>query len=92
MAKFVGRIKFPCTIQQGRGLEGAITNVTKIGYVDGEGGKLVYRGYSIEDLCAHCSFEEVAHLLILGSLPTRSELDAFEGPRSRLIRCQTVNI
>ncbi len=78
MAKFVGRIKFPCTIQQGRGLEGAITNVTKIGYVDGEGGKLVYRGYSIEDLCAHCSFEEVAHLLILGSLPTRSELDAFE--------------
>ncbi len=78
MPKFLGRIEFPCTIELGRGLEGAITNVTKIGYVDGEAGRLIYRGYSIEDLCDHCTFEEVAYLLIFGKLPTRTELDHFQ--------------
>jgi len=78
MAKFVGRIEFPCTVELGRGLEGAITNVTQIGYVDGEAGKLVFSGYSIEDLYEHSSYEEVAYLLLFGKLPTRSELSAFE--------------
>jgi 2-methylcitrate synthase len=78
MAKFLGRIEFPCTIELGRGLEGAITNITKIGYVNGEEGKLIYRGYSIEDLCRHTNFEEVAYLLIFGKLPNRGELQDFE--------------
>lgn len=78
MPKFLGRIEFPCTIELGRGLEGAITNVTQIGYVDGEAGKLNYRGYSIEDLCANCTYEEVAYLLVYGKLPTSSELAAFQ--------------
>jgi len=77
MPKFTGRVEFPCTIELGRGLEGAITNVTQIGYVDGEAGKLNYRGYQIEDLCAHCNFEETAYLLIHGKLPTQGELSAF---------------
>jgi len=38
MPKFLGRVEFPCTIELGRGLEGAITNVSKVGYVDGEAG------------------------------------------------------
>ncbi|MCG8406659.1 MAG: citrate/2-methylcitrate synthase [Phycisphaerales bacterium] len=78
MAKFFGRIEFPCTIELGRGLEGAITNVTQIGYVDGQAGALIYRGYSIEDLCEHSNFEEVAYLLMFGKLPTASERADFE--------------
>ncbi len=78
MAKFLGRIEFPCTIELGRGLEGAITNVTRIGYVDGQAGALIYRGYPIQNLCDHCTFEEVAYLLIFGKLPTAAELQAFE--------------
>jgi citrate synthase len=77
MANFLGRIEFPCTIELGRGLEGAITNITRIGYVDGQGGRLIYRGFPIEELCTHGTYEEVAHLLIFGKLPTRAELDAF---------------
>lgn len=77
MAKFMGRVEFPCTIELGKGLEGAITNITKIGYVDGQEGHLVYRGYSIEDLCANCNYEEVAYLLIHGNLPSASQLSEF---------------
>ncbi len=78
MANYVGRIEFPVKIDLGRGLEGAITNVTKVGFVDGEKGRLIYRGYSIEDLCKHSNYEEVAFLLIHGRLPTRKELEAFD--------------
>ena len=78
MAKFLGKVEFPCTIELGRGLEGAITNITKIGYVDGQAGALIYRGYSIEDLCDHCTFEEVAYLLMFGDLPTSAQMEAFE--------------
>jgi len=77
MANFLGRIEFPCTIELGRGLEGAITNITKIGYVDGAGGRLIYRGYPIEELCSHGRFAEVAYLLYFGKLPTQAELNAF---------------
>src|SRR5207244_1839639 len=78
MANFLGRIEFPCTIELGRGLEGAITNVTKVGFVDGQGGRLIDRGYLIEELCENCSYEEVAYLLIFGKLPNTSELRLFE--------------
>lgn len=79
MAKFLGKIDFPCTIELGRGLEGAITNLTKIGYVDGQAGALIYRGYSIEELCEHSTYEEVAYLLIFGELPSASQLADFVG-------------
>ena len=64
-----------CTI--GPGLEGAIACDSKIGYVDGSKGWLVYRGYDIFDLCAYSSYEEVSYLLLHGSLPTPDQLEAF---------------
>jgi citrate synthase len=49
-----------------------------ITYIDGDQGILRYRGYPIEQLAAQSTFVEVAYLLIYGSLPTSSELSAFE--------------
>jgi citrate synthase len=46
-------------------------------FIDGEAGVLEYRGYTIEDLCEHATYLEVAYLLIHGKLPTRSELDEW---------------
>jgi len=60
-----------------RGLEGVLVAESDLSYVDGEAGKLVYRGYDIEDLARGASYEEVLYLLWHGSLPTREELDAF---------------
>ena len=41
-------------------------------------GTLLYRGYSIDELVAKSTFTEVSFLLLYGSLPTKSELNAFE--------------
>jgi citrate synthase len=46
-----------------------------ITYIDGGAGILQHRGYSIEQLCEHSSYLEVAYLLINGSLPTRAQLE-----------------
>ena len=59
------------------GLEGIIAARTEISMVDGANGRLVYRGYVIADLAEEMSFEEVAHLLWYGRLPSRAELDAL---------------
>jgi citrate synthase len=59
------------------GLEGVVAAQTAISMVDGANGRLVYRGYVIADLAEEMSFEEVAHLLWHGRLPTRAELDAL---------------
>jgi len=48
-----------------------------ITYLDGEKGILRYRGYPIEQLAEHCTFLEVAYLLLYGELPTLSELDCW---------------
>ncbi|HEY5287415.1 MAG TPA: citrate synthase [Solirubrobacteraceae bacterium] len=48
-----------------------------ITYIDGEAGILQHRGYSIEQLCEHSTYLEVAYLLINGSLPTQKQLDAW---------------
>ena len=50
---------------------------SKITFLDGEKGILNYRGYRIEDLAEHCSFIEVAYLLLHGYLPTVGELNYF---------------
>jgi citrate synthase len=62
----------------GTGLKGVILDDTRIALIDGEEGKLVYRGYNIHDLAQHASFEEASYLLLYGTLPTRAQLDAFE--------------
>jgi citrate synthase len=57
------------------GLEGVVVAESDISYVDGEAGKLVYRGYAIEDLAEHSTFEEATALLLDGELPPRSPLE-----------------
>lgn len=56
---------------------------SSITYIDGDAGILRYRGYPIDQLAAGSTFLEVAYLLINGSLPSRSDLDAFEGRVAR---------
>ena len=47
-------------------------------YLDGSIGKLQYRGYPIEELAEHSTFEEVAYLLLYAALPTQSQLNDFD--------------
>ena len=51
---------------------------SKITYIDGDVGELLYRGYPIEELAAHSDFMEVAYLLTKGELPTATEKKQFE--------------
>ena len=71
--------KWPINCTVGPGLEGAIACESKIGYVNGAKGWLVYRGYNIFDLCAYSTFEEVSYLLIHGKMPNSDELNEFKG-------------
>lgn len=59
------------------GLRGVTVADTKISYIDGERGILIYRGYRIEELAEYSSFLETACLLLNGSLPHRDELEVF---------------
>ncbi len=58
-----------------RGLEGVVAAETQLCDLDGANGRLAYRGYDIADLARRASFEEVAHLLWYGDLPTAAQLD-----------------
>ncbi|MBI2321233.1 MAG: citrate (Si)-synthase [Chloroflexi bacterium] len=60
------------------GLKGVYFASTTSSFIDGEVGKLLYRGYAIHDLAEHSTFEETAYLLLYGALPTRAELSAFD--------------
>ena len=51
---------------------------TKISYIDGQKGKLIYRGYDILDLTKNSNFEETCFLLLHDKLPTKNEFDDFE--------------
>lgn len=61
-----------------RGLMGVYFDRSEVSDIDGAGGKLYYRGYSIDDLATHATFEEVCYLLIMGELPTEAELAEFD--------------
>jgi citrate synthase len=56
------------------GLEGVVAAKSEICFIDGNAGKLIYRGYDIADLVENATFEEVAFLLWDGKLPNKSEL------------------
>ncbi len=71
------KIEWPVKVEINRGLQGAITNETKVGFVDGQKGWLVYRGHNIFDLAEHSTFEETTWLLLKGKLPTKAELGGF---------------
>ena len=60
-----------------KGLEGVVVAESALSEIDGDAGRLIYRGYDIDDLAAGASYEEVLYLLWNGSLPTRGELDEF---------------
>ncbi|MFB6090483.1 MAG: citrate synthase [Halobellus sp.] len=61
-----------------RGLEGVLVAESELSYIDGDAGKLVYRGYPIEDLAREASYEEVVYLLWHDELPDAGELADFE--------------
>ncbi|MDP9110756.1 MAG: citrate synthase [Candidatus Eremiobacteraeota bacterium] len=61
-----------------RGLEGVVVGNTLLSNVEGQIGRLTYRGYDISDLASNATFEEVVHLLLFGHLPGRAELDALK--------------
>jgi citrate synthase len=71
-----GEVKFP------KGLEGVPIAESSKSYVDGIGGRLVYHGHSIEELCELSTFEEVFFLLLHDRLPKEAELKAL----ARLMR------
>ena len=57
-----------------RGLDGVYVDESAISSIDGQRGELLIRGYTIEQIAAHSSFEEVFHLALTGERPTRTEL------------------
>src|SRR5262249_58243433 len=66
------------------GLDDVVATATHISHVFGEEGRLVYRGYEINQLAGKVTYEEVCHLLWKGHLPTRTEL----GELDELLRMQ----
>lgn len=52
---------------------------SKITFIDGDAGVLLYRGYPIDQLAEQCDFMEVCHLLLFGELPTAQQLTEFNG-------------
>ncbi|HQZ68662.1 MAG TPA: 2-methylcitrate synthase [Planctomycetaceae bacterium] len=69
------------------GLAGVVAGRTAISTVGKEGTGLTYRGYAIEDLAEHTSFEDVAWLLLHGDLPSPEQLVGF---RKRLVCLRTL--
>ena len=67
-----------------RGLEGVVAVQTRLSLVDGQHGVLVIGGYALEDLAGRVTFEEAAHLLWTGHLPTSAELEVLSGELARL--------
>ena len=65
-------------------LSGVVAGNTALCTVGLSGNDLHYRGYDILDMASACEFEEVAHLLIHGKLPTASELEAYKAKQKRL--------
>jgi len=72
-----GEVQWPMQCAVGKGLEGAIATDTRIGYVNGAKGWLIYRGLNIFDLAEFSTFEETSYLLLYGQLPTKRQLQDF---------------
>lgn len=70
-----------------RGLDGVVAAQTRLSHVDGQAGELIIAGYPLKELAGHISFEEAAHLLWVGALPTADELASL---RRRLAALRTI--
>ncbi|MGN0095862.1 MAG: bifunctional 2-methylcitrate synthase/citrate synthase [Corynebacterium sp.] len=68
-----------------KGLNGVVVDYTAVSKVNPETNSLTYRGYPVQELVEHCSFEDVAYLLWNGELPTWREFQEF-GQRERALR------
>ncbi|MCY4625307.1 MAG: citrate (Si)-synthase [Chloroflexi bacterium] len=66
------------SVELKRGLKDVYLDRTQASFIDGTEGKLLYRGYNIHDLAEKSTFEEVAYLLLYGSLPTQEQLDGID--------------
>ena len=60
-----------------KGLLGIVVDETTISQVMPDINSLTYRGYTVQELCDKCSFEEVAYLVINGKLPNKKQLKKF---------------
>ncbi len=60
------------------GLRGVTVATTRISHVDGQAGKLIYRGFLINDLAENTTFEEIVHLLLFEKLPAKDELQVLD--------------
>ncbi len=65
-------------IELHRGLKGVYFDRSRVCFIEGRKGELLYRGYSIHDLAQRSTFEETCYLLLKGELPERAQLEAFE--------------
>jgi citrate synthase len=72
-----GREGHMATAVAAKGLEGIVAANSGICWIDGDAGVLAYRGIDIHDLASHSTFEETTYLLWHGTLPGKTELEAF---------------
>jgi 2-methylcitrate synthase len=70
--------KIPLKPKKSVALSGVAAGNTALCSVGQTGNDLHYRGYDILDIAEQCEFEEIAHLLVHGKLPTRAELTAYK--------------
>ena len=67
----------------GRGLEDLVAGDTAISEIDGSTGRLLYRGYPIEDLVGRASFEETTYLVLFGEMPDTNQLEDWSAELQR---------
>lgn len=81
-------------VQLHRGLREVYIDRSKSSFIDGNIGKLLYRGYNIDDLAVHSNFEETAYLVMYGKLPTQAQLEEFDTKlkAARLIPDEIVDV
>lgn len=73
----VGSLKASGYFSYDPGFVSTASTESKITFIDGEAGTLLYRGYPIEQLAEQCDFMEVCHLLMFGELPNASQAECF---------------
>ena len=61
-----------------KGLLGIVVDETSVSQVMPDINSLTYRGYTVQDLCEKCSFEEVAYLILNKELPNKTQLNKFK--------------
>lgn len=70
-----------------RGLDGVVVDETAVCLADKQTDRLYYRGYAIEELAAHASYEEVFYLVITGKLPDEKQ---YAAQRANLQRARAL--